>query len=202
MSQSFPGCDNVRPVKVREWMLADHADVRERFERGVAARVPVERWGEHADGGGSSIAWLVFHHTFHQDLAVNTVIRNHDPLLAEWRGGLGLAGFGAAAGLPEAEDPDLVDALDFAVLADYSAAVHDKTQQWMHDVATSALDTFTDAPARISRAGVSEDEVGWLHAMWDGKPVSWFVRWEAIGHGHTHVGEMVSVRNRLGLSPH
>jgi hypothetical protein len=196
------GCGNVRTVKVRDWMLADHADVRERFERGVAARVPLERWGEHADGGGSSIAWLVLHHSYHQDLAVNTVIRNREPLLAAWRDRLGLAGFGPAAGLPEAEDPELVDALDFAVLADYAAAVHEATHQWMHDVAPSALDTFTDASARISRVGVSVDEVGWLHAMWEGKPVSWFARWEAIGHGHTHVGEMVSVRNRMGLSPH
>jgi hypothetical protein len=196
-----PRCGNVPDVKVRDWMLADHADVRERFERGVAGRVPIERWGEHADGGGSSIAWLVLHHTYHQDLAINTAVRDRDPLLVTWRDELGLAGFGAGAGLPESEDTDVVDALDFAVLADYAAAVHSTTQAWMHDVATSALDTFTDAPRRIAGVGVSEQEVGWLHAMWEGKPVSWFVRWEAIGHGHTHVGEMVSVRNRLGLSP-
>jgi hypothetical protein len=189
-------------VKVRDWMLADHADVRERFERGVAARVPLERWGEHADGGGSTIAWLVLHHSYHQDLAVNTVIRDREPLLASRRDRLGIARFSAAAGLPEAEDTDLVDALDFGALADYALTVHEATHQWMHDVAPSALDTFTDASARIARVGVSEAEVGWLHAMWEGKPVSWFARWEAIGHGHTHVGEMVSVRNRMGLSPH
>lgn len=189
-------------MKVRDWMLADHADVHERFERGVAARVPVERWTEHADGGGSSIAWLVLHHTYHQDLAVNTVIRAHDPVLAAWRTRLGLDGFDPSTGLPEAEDVAAVAALDLDALGAYATAVHATTQAWMHDVATSALDTYTDASARIARVGVSADEVGWLHAMWDGKPVSWFVRWEAIGHGHTHVGEMVSVRNRLGLSPH
>ena len=89
-------------------MLADHADVRERFERGVVAHVPQERWGEHADGGGSSIAWLVLHHSYHQDLAINTVVRDHEPLLASWRDRLGIAGCSAAAGLPEAEDIDLV----------------------------------------------------------------------------------------------
>ena len=41
----------------------------------------------------------------------------------------------------------------------------------------------------------------WLYRMWEDKPVSWFVQWEAIGHRVNHVGEMVSVRNRLGLSP-
>ncbi len=37
--------------------------------------------------------------------------------------------------------------------------------------------------------------------MWEGKPASFFVSWEDIGHGLNHLGEMVSVRNRLGLSP-
>ena len=50
-------------------------------------------------------------------------------------------------------------------------------------------------------AGVTREAVPWLHAMWQGKPGGWFVQWEAIGHVQGHVGEMVSVRNRLGLSP-
>jgi hypothetical protein len=182
-------------------MLADHADVRERFERGVAGRVPAERWTEHADGGGSTIAWLVLHHSYHQDLAINTAVRDRAPLLGTWRERLGLGAFGPCAGLGEAEDAAVVEALEVEQLAGYAMAVHEGTQAWMHDVATSALDTFTDASARIEAVGVTEAEVGWLHAMWRGKPVAWFVRWEAIGHGHTHVGEMVSVRNRMGLSP-
>jgi hypothetical protein len=27
------------------------------------------------------------------------------------------------------------------------------------------------------------------------------VQWPVIGHTNTHVGEMVSIRNRMGLSP-
>ena len=50
-------------------------------------------------------------------------------------------------------------------------------------------------------AGVDEAAVPWLYKMWDGKPASFFVSWEDIGHGLNHLGEMVSVRNRLGLSP-
>ena len=49
--------------------------------------------------------------------------------------------------------------------------------------------------------GIGRDDADWLHDMWTDKPVGWFVQWECIGHGHTHVGEMVSVRNRMGLSP-
>ena len=49
--------------------------------------------------------------------------------------------------------------------------------------------------------GVAYADAPWLHAMWDGKPVAWFVRWELIGHAQGHVGEMVSVRDRLGYRP-
>jgi hypothetical protein len=31
--------------------------------------------------------------------------------------------------------------------------------------------------------------------------VAWLVQWPVIGHGNAHVGEMISVRNRLGYSP-
>jgi hypothetical protein len=29
----------------------------------------------------------------------------------------------------------------------------------------------------------------------------WFVQWPVIGHGNAHVGEGISLRNRMGLSP-
>ena len=66
-----------------------------------------------------------------------------------------------------------------------------------------ALDSLPEASWRLEHvAGIpAAGDLGWLHAMWSGKPVSWFVQWECIGHGHAHVGEMVGIRNRLGLSP-
>jgi hypothetical protein len=37
--------------------------------------------------------------------------------------------------------------------------------------------------------------------MWAGQPVSFFVQWEVVGHRLNHLGEMIAVRGRLGLSP-
>lgn len=188
----------VRPVNVREWMLADHADVGQRFQRGVADHLPSSRWAEPAPGGGSTIAWLVLHHSYHQDLAINTAVRDRPPLLAERAGRLGLDGFSAAVGLEEAETATVTGALDPDRLMAYADDVHASTQDWLGDFATMTLDTIPDAASRLAgRAGVGDDEVGWLYAMWEGKPVSWFIRWEAIGHGFTHVGEMVNIRKRM-----
>ena len=44
------------------------------------------------------------------------------------------------------------------------------------------------------------DELDWLHGMWNAKPVWWLLQWPVVGHGHAHVGEAISVRNRMGLS--
>ena len=45
------------------------------------------------------------------------------------------------------------------------------------------------------------DRFDWLYAMWEGKPAAFFVSWEAIGHGVSHLGELIATRNRMGLSP-
>jgi hypothetical protein len=84
----------------------------------------------------------------------------------------------------------------------YVRHVHARTAAWLADVDLGLLDTLPAASSGLSElAGIERDDADWLHDMWTDKPVGWFVQWECIGHGHTHVGEMVSVRNRLGLSP-
>jgi hypothetical protein len=189
-------------VDLRSWMLADHAAVQERFRGHVADRVPGDRWHEHADGGGSSIAWLVFHLSLHQDLAIQTAVRGRSPLAVDWRPRLGVGTSAPHEGLGEAELGPLAEQLDPAAVARYAMAVHEATASWLSDVAITSLDATPDAAQRlIDLAGVTAEAVPWLHSMWAGKESAWFVQWEAIGHGHTHVGEMVSIRNRLGLSP-
>jgi hypothetical protein len=48
---------------------------------------------------------------------------------------------------------------------------------------------------------VTVDAAPWLHQMWTDKPLWWFIQWETIGHRVNHLGEMISVRGRMGLSP-
>jgi len=43
-------------MDLRAWLLDAHDGMRQRVFGGVVAHVPTQRWGEHADGGGSSIA--------------------------------------------------------------------------------------------------------------------------------------------------
>jgi hypothetical protein len=189
-------------VELRQWIGAEHDGLRERFATAIAPHVPPSRWRERAGTGGSSIAWLVLHTAWHEDLAVAAAVQGTEPRLVHWRADLGLDGEAPHAGLGEAEDEAVTAAVDLEALTAYAAAVHDATAEWLEQADLAAFDDVPPASTRIAElAGVTTDAVPWLHAMWTGKPVGWFVQWEAVGHRQGHLGEMVSVRGRLGLSP-
>ena len=189
-------------MDVHTWIAADVESVRSKFNGSVLTVVPRQRWVEQVDNGGSSIAHLALHMARHHDLAVTTVIRDHEPLFFAHRAALGLADAPTWAGLSEREDPALTGALPLDAVSQYMDDVFDHTMSWLDSVGTMMLDTVPDTARRLTeRAALTDDEVGWLYNMWAGKPVSWLLQWPVIGHGHSHVGEATSVRNRMGLSP-
>jgi hypothetical protein len=187
-------------VDLRRWILDDHAGIATRFDSSITAHVPRERWRERP-GGASSIAHLVLHGTWHADLAVHVVVQGGHPVREAWDARLGVADAERHRGLSEAEDTELVDAVDLEALVGYADAVQTCVQDWLAAVDLAVLDDVPAASARLAGAGVAEERVPWLHGMWRGKPASWFVQWEAIGHRHGHLGEAIALRNRLGLSP-
>jgi len=96
----------------------------------------------------------------------------------------------------------LIEALNVDQLRLYVEAVTTATAQWLSTLDTNILDTVPDASSRLERTGgIAVEGLEWLHSMWAGKPTTWFVQWEAIGHRHGHLGEMVGIRGRLGRSP-
>lgn len=190
-------------MDLREWIASDHGGVLTRFDNAIGAHVPTERWRPGAGVDGPSIAWLLFHMTYHQDLALQTGIQARPPLLATQRNALGLGGCAPSAGLSEAEDRDVSSAIDLVALREYAATVNAATARWIATAALDQLDVTPPLSARLHDAAAipSGDAMQWLHSMWQGKTVAWLIQWECIGHGHGHVGEMVGTRNRLGYSP-
>ncbi len=189
-------------MDLRSWIVEEHRSLWPRFEDGIAALVPLERWSEHADGGGSCISQLVFHVSLHADTALQCVVNNRPPLVDQWRDRLGLAKVERNRGLAEAEDVVVVATVDPSALLHYATAVHEATSQWLAVANLDNLDETPPSSERLDRlAGASLEAVPWLHRMWEGKPIGWFVQWECTGHALNHLGEMVSIRNRMGLSP-
>jgi hypothetical protein len=193
-------------VDLRSWIAAEHAAVRDRLRQQVLGRVPVERWDERPGSGdgaaGPSIAWLLWHLTRHQDVAVHAVVRGGADVLhiGGWDARLGAAGFAPGTGLSESDDRAAAAALDVDALGGYVDAVWDATAAWLAEGFDPAvLDAVPDAAGALRRLGVSATDYDWLYRMWDGKPAAFHVQWETVGHGFNHLGEMVHLRNRMGL---
>ncbi len=179
------------------WLVAEHDDTAQRWRDQVLAVVPEDARRTRLPNGNSMV-WTMWHIARHAALALDVV-----------RGTAGephprLAGFPSeattgGAGLQEVEqswtaalDPDAVVAHLEAVLAE--------VRGFLSVASAEELDRRPDVRASLRAAGVDEQEFGWLHAQWDG-PVAFLVRWPMLGHVTHHVGELITVRNLLGLSP-
>ncbi len=189
-------------MDVHEWMTTDLGGVRTKLFDSVASLVPRERWHEQADDGGSTITHLLLHVARHHDLAVNTVIRGREPLFDVHRDALGLTDGPAGVGLPEREDRFFSALVTPSMLMAYVTEVFDTTANWLAPLGSLVLDSVPNAAHRLTRhGGLDAEELPWLYGMWADKPIWWLMQWPVIGHGNAHVGEGISVRNRMGLSP-
>ena len=200
------GCDEVggyvSHVDLMQWIEADLTAVRARLFDAVVGLVPQPRWHEQADGGGTTIAGLLLHIARHQDLAVNTVARGHEPLFPVHRLQLGLGGVAPDAALAEAEDRLVTSLVSPPDLVVYLEAVFHTTATWLATLSAADLDRVPNTSANLTRLGrLDEAAVPWLYRMWADRPVGWLLQWPVVGHANAHVGEGISIRNRMGLSP-
>jgi hypothetical protein len=186
-------------VELITWIRQEHDGLGARLHDWFVADVPLDRWVERPGGRGASMAWLTLHASVHQDLAVNVVARGEAAVAASHWSGLGLDGVPVRAGLEEHDLLELHPGADVPAIIAYADAVNGATAAWLAGVDPSVLDTVPPASPRLTAAGLTDADVGWLHARWSGKPVSWFLQWEAIGHTLLHHGEMAALRERLGL---
>ena len=187
-------------MDLRDWIIADLKSLRAKLDRGVLGLVPPERRRERADGGGIAPLYVLWHLARHHDVAVNGVLRGDSAVVEGWTDRLGIAE-DLWRGLAEGEDADLVDVLDPEAVGGYTLAVMDATAAWLDTDGLPEMHDRPDTGSALEAIGTPEDRFDWLYSMWDGKPAAWFLQWSAVGHGFSHLGELVSIRNRLGLSP-
>jgi hypothetical protein len=188
------------PMDLRRWLETDLDSLRNRLANGVLALIPPERMAERVDHGGIAPVYILWHAARHQDVAVNGVLRGADEVLHGWSSRVGLTG-DSWRGLAEAEDLDLVPRLDPEAVGEYYLAVLAETARWVGEADLGVLDSTPDPAGALDRIGTPPDRFDWLYSMWDAKPGVFFLGWEAIGHGYNHLGELISIRNRMGLSP-
>jgi len=189
-------------MDLRAWIVEERNAQRQRLDQQVLACIPQERWRERQGDTGSSLAWMLFHTAVHEDVAMSCVVGGRPALVEQFSGKLGTEGAPGGAGIGEGELLELIRVIDLDALVAYKAAVTDATLAWLQTTPLDSLDAMPEVNPHLRElARVPDDQYGWLYNLWDAKPVSFFVRWECIGHGDNHVGEAVALRNRMGLSP-
>jgi len=189
-------------VDLQSWIIGDLRGLRSRIDGGVLTLMPAERRRERIDGGGIAPVYVLWHLARHHDVAVNGVLRGRGDaaVVNAWCDRIGI-GERLWRGLSEAEDTDLVDVLDPDAVGAYALDVIAATADWLDNDGLPPLDSRPDAASALQAIGTPTDRFGWLYAMWDQKPAGWFLQWSAVGHGYNHLGELISIRNRMGLSP-
>lgn len=177
-------------MDLRNWIVSDALDIQRRLQSQVLNIVPTQL-RDARPGGGNSINWGLFHITTHAELALatldgssisETVTRHH------W------------AGLEENE-PDWSGELDPDHVQTCVVGVASRIAGRLEQLPLERLDDPIDVADALVRAGVDVERYGWLANMWGDQTNAFLVRWPLLGHVGNHVGEMLSVRNRLGLSP-
>lgn len=186
-------------MDVREWIRADLQAVRDRLERGVVQVIPAARAHERVAGGVAPVA-VMWHTARHHDVAVHRIVRGAPEVLDDWAGRVGIAA-DTWRGLAEREDAELTASLDAEAVGAYLLDVFARSVAWLDAEPLPALDARPDAAGALDALGTPRDRFDWLYAMWDAKPVEFFLRWEAVGHGYNHLGELVAIRDAMGLSP-
>jgi len=183
------------------WIINDLKALRARLEGGVLKTIPSQQLLKRADGGGIAPSYVLWHLARHHDLAVNGALRvGASAVVEDWTDRLGVAD-NLWRGLAESEDCELTEVLDPEAVGGYALAVLDTTTDWLSSHGLPEMNSHPDTASALQAIGTPEDRFDWLYAMWDGKPAAWFLQWSAVGHGYNHLGELVSIRNRLGFSP-
>ena len=155
------------------------------------------------NGGGNSIAWLLWHMTRLEDVVVNTLLRGAPEVLDRdgWADRLGIEARDVGTSNSDDEVAGFNQRIDVAALRAYRAAVGRETRAWARTADFGALAEPPDVEARLAAAPPAlHARAQWLRRFWAGKPALALLSFGVVGHGFLHFGEAQTIRKRLGHS--
>ncbi len=151
----------------------------------------------------NSIAWLVWHMTRCEDVAINTLLRGCDEVLDRdnWQSKLGITSRHIGTGATDAEVEAISQAIDLAALRAYWVAVGKETQAWAATLDFARLGKLV-AAEEVQRAvdkGDLGEDAAWVGPFWVSSAWTYatFLFWLAIEHNWFHLGETWVIRSLL-----
>ena len=189
-------------MELRRWIQDQHSGLRMLVKTNILAQVPAERLAEQPALGRNSIAWIIWHITRCQDVAVNAILRQTPQVLAQkgWSDRLGLQLRDIGTSMDDDEIAGFSAAVRIDALTAYWEAVCEKTRAWLKEFDPAILETTPDVDALLSRdPDTLLPGASWVAGTWRGGPAAFFLGWLALGHSYMHLGEMMAIRGELGI---
>ncbi len=152
----------------------------------------------------NSLAWLLWHITRGEEIAINLIIAPQSQVLdnADWAAHLGVSRRDFGTGMTTAEVNDFNIQIHLPALLAYRAAVGRQTQATLRDLPLSTLDEPIDGVAleRATAAGAFGPHAAWVPAAWREKPKGFVLTVTTFAHTHLHLGEADVLRGLLGVT--
>jgi hypothetical protein len=151
----------------------------------------------------NSCAWLMWHVTRAEDLAINTMIAGSDQVLdaGDWLAQLAVPYRSIGTGMSTVEVTDFSRRVDIGALREYRTAVGLRTKEVVggKDRASWEEPTPPDHLRRAVREGAfTAPAQAFMEAFWSNRPRKWFL-WQPTGHSFYHLGEIACVRSQGGF---
>ncbi len=134
--------------------------------------------------GLNSIAWLMWHIAWCEDVVANTILNRRPQVfdLDAWPGRLNISRRDIGTEMTGDEVTELCTAVHIPSLRAYRIAVGKHTREWIQSLSARGLeDAIPEAGVRRAVAeGTLSQKARWAEDIWLNRPQPWFLYWEII----------------------
>lgn len=189
-------------LDLRQYLTLQYMTAHVVIDQQILPGVSPEQMRARPAGGGNSAAWILWHATRCEDVAIHAIVRGVPQVLAapEYAGAPGLGDARIGTGLGDDEVASLSASVDIDALLRYRRAVRKETLSWLGACDLASLDEKPDVGARLDQIGTLWPEKdAWVRDTWGTFTNAVFVNWLSSGHTLVHAGEMQATLARLGV---
>lgn len=153
--------------------------------------------------GFNSFAWLFWHMTRTEDVAVNLIVCEQPQVFDSggWGAKMNVERRDFGAGMTGNEVDELNRSIDIPAMFAYRDAVGRQTQAVVRELDTSVLDQVLGDGViqRLRDEGALGERAGWVADRWAGKRKAYTLGHTTVGHNLMHLGQAEINRGLFGL---
>lgn len=189
-------------MDLRQYLTLQYMTTHVVIDQQILPGISQEQMRSRPAGGGNSAAWILWHATRCEDVAINAMVRGTPQVLtlSQFASAAGLGDMRIGTGLGDDEVATFSASVDVDALLRYRRAVRKETLAWLGGCDLTSLDEKPDIDARFAQLGALWPEKdAWVRDAWATFTNAIFVNWLACGHTLVHAGEIQATLARLGV---